>query len=371
MSNSYTYKGLVVTREEIQEKVNQIRTLITQEGYDGLLVSSQVNLSWLTGGRYFVNSASVDGLAQLWIGRETVELIVNNIEVQRLWEEEGAAEICDKTIIFPWHDDKQKADGLAERFKGLKTAEEGDLASPLSKLRQTLTEAEQERYAALGQMAAETVESVAREFNPGETELEVAGRMAKACFERGMEPIVCLVGADERVLSRRHPLPTFKPVNKYGLLVLGARRWGLVASVSRGVYFGAIPSELSQKQKAVNRVIAAYWAKSQPGISLGEAFRAGQEEYANSGYPEEWKCHHQGGLAGYQSREIKALPDSKEQIVVGQALAWNPTIQGAKAEDTILVRSEGLRNLTATGKFPTQIVQIAGETFEVPLILER
>ena len=356
---------------EMREKVGRIRSVLTQEGYDGILLKSQVNLSWLTGGRYFVNSASVEGLAQLWIGPDRVELLSNNIEGQRLWQEEGADGVCDDSIIYPWYAEGQKSAWLASRSKGLRITTEEGLSPFLDKLRFTLTEAEQDRYSLLGQMSADVVESVSTEFIPGETELQVAGRIARACLQRGLEPIVCLVGADERAISRRHPLPTFKPVGKYALLVLSARRWGLVASVSRAVYFGTVPPELAAKQNAVNKVEAAFLAASRPGMTLGEAFRAGQEEYANNGFAEEWKFHHQGGLAGYQSREIKALPETKVQIEVGQALAWNPTIQGSKAEDTVLVLAKGLRNITATGRFPTGAVQVAGTMYDVPIILER
>ncbi|WP_261486053.1 hypothetical protein [Acididesulfobacillus acetoxydans] len=110
---------------------------------------------------------------------------------------------------------------------------------------------------------------------------------------------------------------------------------------------------------------------SRPGVSLGEVFRAGQEAYARLGYKGEWQYHHQGGLAGYQSREIKATAQTGRILAVAQALDWNPTLQGTKAEDTVLVGEKGPEILTATGLFPTEKVEIDGRSFHRPVILER
>ena len=40
-------------------------------------------------------------------------------------------------------------------------------------------------------------------------------------------------------------------------------------------------------------------------------------------------------LAGYEAREITATPTTDQPILMGQAFAWNPSIKGAKSEDTI------------------------------------
>jgi hypothetical protein len=59
------------------------------------------------------------------------------------------------------------------------------------------------------------------------------------------------------------------------------------------------------------------------------------------GFPEEWRRHHQGGLTGYGSREIIATPETAHLIQTGQAFAWNPSITGAKAEETFLLTDAG------------------------------
>ena len=47
-----------------------------------------------------------------------------------------------------------------------------------------------------------------------------------------------------------------------------------------------------------------------------------------------------------------ATPGSQEVVVEGQAFAWNPSITGAKVEDTILVRAAGNEIITLTPSLP-------------------
>lgn len=356
---------------EIGGKLTRIRQMLVQCGYDGVIIRSQTNLSWLTSGRFFINITSVEGVACIWIGLQNIILISNNIEAERLWKEEQVVEVCDELLVYPWYEESHEKSILDSLSEGLRVCTDYDLISNFRELRLKLTEPELERYKVLGQLAVDALESVAFEFKQGETEQQVAARVASACIERGLEPIVCLIGGDERALRRRHPLPTMNCIEKYAMLVLGARKWGLIASVSRAVHFGRIPSDLMLKQRAVIQVDGALLAATQPGKSLGEVFQAGVEAYSKEGFRNEWMFHHQGGLAGYASREIKAAPDSSEIIEVGQAVAWNPTIQGTKSEDTFVVYPEGLRNITKSANFPIETVDVGGTKFERPMILER
>jgi antitoxin VapB len=123
--------------------------------------------------------------------------------------------------------------------------------------------------------------------------------------------------------------------------------------------------------EAVAKVDATFIASTQTGQSLGDVFKRGIKAYAEVGYPDEWQLHHQGGLAGYEPREILATACSEEIVSLGQVYAWNPSITGTKSEDTILVTDDGSEILTAMNDWPTTEVHINGQTILRPTVLER
>jgi antitoxin VapB len=127
---------------------------------------------------------------------------------------------------------------------------------------------------------------------------------------------------------------------------------------------------LRGKQEAVAQVDAAFIAASRPGARIADIFRKGVEAYAKVGYPDEWKLHHQGGLAGYEPREHVATPASSQVVKAGQAFAWNPSITGTKSEDTILSGEMGCEVITAMEDWPRIPVQVEGQLIERPAILE-
>jgi hypothetical protein len=46
-------------------------------------------------------------------------------------------------------------------------------------------------------------------------------------------------------------------------------------------------------------------------------------------------------MAGYTPREIIASAGIRREIKAGQAFAWNPSITGAKAEETFILGENG------------------------------
>jgi hypothetical protein len=62
-----------------------------------------------------------------------------------------------------------------------------------------------------------------------------------------------------------------------------------------------------------------------------------------------------GGPIGYLSREfdvVPGTPGAAEVIASGTAFAWNPTVRGAKSEDTFVVGRAGAVPITNTADWP-------------------
>ena len=155
------------------------------------------------------------------------------------------------------------------------------------------------------------------------------------------------------------------------MVVLCARKWGLIASLTRLVHFGELPSSIRRKHDAVVKVDAAFISRTRPGTKVGEILEYGRKTYAEVGHPEEWKFHHQGGPTGYAGRDYKATPDNENIIQANQAVAWNPSIAGTKSEDTIIALGKKTEILTSVRGWPMIEVEIEGARLERPDILVR
>ena len=357
-------------KDDFNLKVNKIRHLLNKIQKDGLILTTQHSFAWLTGGRGFINTATEEACCKILITHSSALLIVNNIEKERLKSEEGCR-LFDEVLSFNWFENSGDIRLIQSFTEGQDIVYESDVEEELLLIRTRLTPYDIERLVELGRDAANVMETLCEEVKRGQTEWEISAQLAMKCKRLNIEPVVNLVASDERVFSYRHPLPTSKTVNQYILVALGARRHGLVVSLSRLVHFGRVPDELKRKQEAVTAVDAVYIGNTVPGVSYDSIFRKGIDEYKKQGFPEEWKNHHQGGLTGFRSREHRVTLDSSYQIYPNQAFAWNPTMSGVKSEDTIITHSDGHNVITHTGNFPEIALEVNGQTIHRPLILER
>ena len=60
------------------------------------------------------------------------------------------------------------------------------------------------------------------------------------------------------------------------------------------------------------------------------------------------------------------------QIVVDrQAFAWNPSCEGGKVEDTVVLRDGAIESLTETTEFPPVVNVVGGESYRSSGVLLR
>lgn len=356
--------------EEFNCKLNRVRELMYRENIKNLLIETQTNFLWLSGGRPYVNKATANACGSLLVTCDKVYLVANNIEARRLMDEELKGLPVEKAE-YPWWDEAGKNKTLEELCNGDRIWTDEELSGKIARLRWSLVPQEVERFKETGRCASLILEKVAMEVEPGQTELEVAAKVKEVSSSFGLEPWVTLVGADARAYSYRHPVPTEKKVEKYVLLAISGQKWGLYASATRLVHFGKTPEDLKRRHEAVLKVDAAMIGATVPGAKVKDIFERARKAYKNVGFPEEWKNHHQGGLAGYNSREFRATPDCDVIVEENQVYAWNPTIAGAKSEDTILIEKGGPVIITPCINFPTVDVEYEGFCIKRPDILIR
>jgi len=359
---------------EFSKKQERIQTLLAQKELDALLLKNVSSFAWATcGAASYVNTAATEGAATLLITPTGRYVISNNIEATRLEQEEGLAEQGWQFRVGPWYEAEQH---FAELTKGLRLGSDSphdgaaDLSAAVAQMRADLTPEEGERFRVLSRLCAEAMDEAIRAVRPGQSEYEIAGLLARAAEDRGTPAIVNLIATDERIYSFRHPLPTGKKLDRYAMLVLCGRRWGLVSSLTRLVHFGPLPDALRRKAEATAQVDATLIAATRPGRTLSDVFSQGMAAYAAAGFKDEWQLHHQGGPAGYEPREVIATPSSPDVVTIGQVYAWNPSITGVKSEDSILIGASGNEVLTEIDDWPVMDVSVDGQEFRRPTILE-
>jgi antitoxin VapB len=358
--------------EEIAAKRQALRARLGELGLDGAVLSSQALFSWYTaGGENRVVTASELGAAHLVVTAGGDYLLADNIEAPRLMAEAVPAGAGFQLLEFPWHEPDRIPRKLAELADGRRLASDSSLwgLPPLPEavveLSYRLMPPEVARYRELGREASFALEGACRRAEPGMTEEEVAAVLAEESFARGLVPTVILVGSDERVERFRHPLPTEKRIDNLLMVVLCARHYGLIASLTRMVYFGrAVPKGLAARHWAVQQIDAAFILATREGRLVEDVFRDGQISYDANGYRDEWHKHHQGGPTGYQGRSYKGRPGEKRRVLAPQAFAWNPSITGTKSEDTILATPGGglPQLLTPPLDWPTREAEWGGNT---------
>ena len=190
-------------------------------------------------------------------------------------------------------------------------------------------------------------------MRPGQTEYEIAALLAYETERRGIQCIVNLIATDERIFAFRHPLPTGKKLERYAMLVQCGRQRGLVCSCTRLVHFGRLPDDVRRKSEAVAHIDAVFIASTRPGRTLGDVFERARAAYAETGYRQRVAAASPGRAGRLRgARRYRRARPGGYGCGRDRPMPWNPSITGAKCEDTILVGEDGNEVLTEIPGWP-------------------
>jgi antitoxin VapB len=341
---------------ELESKHEKLVEWMKAQGLAGVLIKRNENVAWVTGGavELRVLTPFETGVASLLVtaaGKRYYFTTEN--EAPRLHDEEfGALDF--EPVLFPWWADDTNAAAakLAGGPLGSDTPGPGLTPVNLYPLRAALGATEIARYRWLGaECAAATVEALNR-VEPGLSEYDLEAITASGLLRRGILPSVYLYAVDDRVMKYKHAVARGARLKQYGMLNLCARKWGLCISITRFIHFGAPPAELTARFKSAAQVNAALLDATRVGATSAELFKVAQAAYKAEGFEGDERFHHQGGATGYGEREWVATPAGTEVVVNNQAFAWNPSIRGGKAEDTVILIDGKIEWLTATPELP-------------------
>jgi Xaa-Pro dipeptidase len=360
---------------EIDEKLKRVENLLDQNNAAALLLSRHGNIAWITAGQVDARVAegSETAVCSLLLtrGGRCYYLAPNN-EAARLADEEFAG-LGYEAIIYPWHEGagKRVKDLIGDATLCTDTLAPGARPINLDALQAPLLPAEIERLRTLSRETAAATVEVLEGLAPGVNEREMSARMSAALLSRGIAPTVLLMGVDERIHRYKHAVPRAGVLQRYGMLNLCARRWGLIVSITRFVHFGAPPAELMAAFEAAAAIHAEILHASGDRVLSSELFAVAKRAYVSAGAAEEIERHHQGGPCGYAERDWVITPHGSERVTAPQAFAFNPSLRGAKAEDTVLLANGRIEVLTATPQLPVIEAAVGGISYRSAGVLVR
>ncbi len=341
--------------------LDSLDAVLADRSLETIWLATTNNYGWVTGTDNRINTGHPVGVAAVRYDGTAPTILTANIEADRIRSEVGEIAVEE----FDWYD-TTLADAIEARTEGPAAADfpvPGLEEVDLSDVRQPLDSAAIEEYRALGRETAAVLESVCRTLTPTQTEREVASTLTGRLTKRAMTVPVCLVGGARRLQRHRHFRPTDEQLGSYAIASVCTRRHGLVISATRTVAFDP-PAWLQDRHHAAARVHttavrATHHVASEDGTAR-DVFSAIQDAYDAVGYPDEWQRHHQGGAAGYASREWIATPELERNVMTPMGYAWNPSVQGTKCEETVLVGDGDVEILTSTGEWPTTTTEPVG-----------
>jgi Xaa-Pro dipeptidase len=375
IANGTTLVTEAAWNAELEAKHEKLVEWLRAQKLAGVLLRRNENVAWVTGGavELRVLTPAETGVASLLItAAGNRYYFTTENEAPRLHDEEfGALDF--EPVLFPWYanDTVAAAQKLAGGPLGSDTPVDGTTAVNLFPLRQSLSETEIARYRWLGTQTADaTIESL-HEVEPGMSEYDLEAITAENLLRRGILPSVALYAVDERIYKYKHAVPRGKRLKQYGMLNLCSRKWGLAISITRFIHFGELPAELAARFEASANVNAALLDATREGTRSTELFTVAKDAYAAQGFAGDEQFHHQGGATGYGEREWVATPKGAEIVENHQAFAWNPSIRGAKAEDTVLLRDGKIEWLTATPELPVIEAVLNGTKYPAAGVLVK
>jgi Xaa-Pro aminopeptidase len=357
--------------EEVSSKIELIRKALTEADAQGLRLRGTDWFAWATaGGSSTVLLTAETGVAEVLVTAQDAWILTDEIEAQRFKDEEISANF--QFYVNPWADAAARESFVQEATNGGKVLSdrplphvEKRLPASLQQHKRTLMSSELERYRQLGRKASEAMTEVLKAAKPDWTEYQLAGAGAEALWARGIHPALTLVAGERRLPLYRHATASGEKIGQQGMLVFCAREHGLYANLTRFVSFGS-SDESAKLHRHVREIEAEALNFLKPGVSLNAVYDTLANAYQKHGFPNAIREHHQGGTTGYLAREVVANPTTNDTLAENMAVAWNPSVPGAKIEDTFVLANDGtLENLTLDPNWPS--VEVEGRLRPVPL----
>ena len=371
--------ALAARRADVEEKHGGLVAYLDETGLDAVVLGRADSLAWFTSGGDLGQSTTRPRPASAWafVNRKCRSLFTDNVQSARVFEEEVAG-LGFQLKERPWYRRPRRGRLRPRPVQVDRLRRRPARLSPtpgrLRALRWPLSTVERQRLRELGRTLTLAVEATCRNFQPGETEADIAGHLAHRLLREGVDAGRAsgspATTAWPAIASRRSRPP---PIRNRATIAAVGRRHGLCASATRTVSFGPVDAEFraahtprGDGRRHLHLLLPARRGRS-PRSSAGA-----KRIYEKFDHPHEWTLDYQGALIGYSPREMVLRPElTTRPRPRDWPSAGAPRSNSARSEDTVVVDARGYEVVTEAQDWPKIEVQVKGFTMPRPAILER
>jgi Xaa-Pro aminopeptidase len=355
------------TPDEIADRLGALRERFAKAKIDALLVTSAVNVRYLSG---FIGDDSY-----LLVTPRTVQLLTDfryiedaqhsaphaKVVVRRkrgLMEEaaRGARAARVKVLGVENSSSVLQVGILKAKREGLRIKPVGGLVEALREIK-TPTEVHQIETAIRVQQSA--LRTTIRSLRTGQSELAVAARLRYEMTRTGkaQDQAFSIIAAFDARASLPHARPSDAKLRKNSLVLID---WGAVvnfyhADLTRTFFMGTISRNLKRVWEIVRDAQEAALEKIGPGVKLADVDRSARRVIEKAGYGKAFG-HSLGHGIGMQIHEAPGLSSRAQgvckpgMVVTIEPGIYLPGVGGVRIEDDVLITETGSRVLSSYPK---------------------
>ncbi|MPQ24675.1 M24 family metallopeptidase [Bacillus paralicheniformis] len=347
-------------------KLNKLRELFGGLGIDGILVTSSVNLRYITGFTGSSGLAVISGDKAVFITDfRYTEQAKDQIKGFDIVQHIGgivqkAAEVIKEMGInkIGFEQDKMTYGTYAAYKEQLGAAELVPVSQSVEKLRLIKSSEEIKILKEAAKIADDAFSHILTVIKPGITEIEVANELEFYMRSQGADhsSFDMIVASGVRS-SLPHGVASGKAIEKGDLVTLdfGAYYKGYCSDITRTVAVGEPDDELKRIYQTVFEAQAIGMRSIKPGITGKQADAYTRDYISSQGYGE-YFGHSTGHGLGMEVHESPALSVRSDQMLEkGMVVTVEPGIYipgkgGVRIEDDIVLTEEGNESLTHSAK---------------------
>jgi Xaa-Pro aminopeptidase len=358
----------------MSNRIEQLRSILSAEGWDAILISDQDNRYFASGYRADDHSGRSAGV--LVVTPSTAQLFTNPNNID--WAEAAAPEFVSIKTTAPW--EKQVGEALAnsgskrigietatlphdsfvrlsEHLSGVELVSVGD---QIDRLRWVKSPQEVSYHRRAIEITDVAYERAVAALRPGITEREVANLISIAFLDQGADgwgfPPTVAFGPNS---AKPHHEPGDRSLQTGEAIIMdiGATVHGYTADLTRTNWLGEPPAQLTEIYTIVQAAQDAALAKIRAGVPARVVDSAARDIIADAGYGDQF-VHGLGHGIGVRIHDGPFVHGKNEDpLPANSILTIEPGIYirnfgGVRIEDVVLVTDEGYELLTRAPKRP-------------------